>query len=41
VVFSARYTRIGFLLSVLAGKAEKPSAVTREILHHAARLGSD
>ena len=41
VVFSARYTRIGFLLSVLAGKAEKPPAVTREILHHAAMLGSD
>ena len=41
VVFSARYTRIGFLLSVLAGKAEKPPAVTREILHHAARLGSN
>ena len=31
VVFSARYTRIGFLLSVLADKAEKPSAVTRAI----------
>ena len=41
VIFSARYTRIGFLLSK-GGKPGKPRphGVTREILHHVARLGA-
>ncbi len=38
VIFSARYTRIGFLLSFLARNPDKRTALT-ELLHHAAAIG--
>ena len=42
VVFSARYTRIGFLLSFRADRLNylRRRAITRELLHHIARLGA-
>ena len=38
VVFSARYTRIGYLLSFLVRNPDKETAVT-ELLHHASAIG--